>query len=77
MNATQWETLTDFTKWLGREGKSKTFEQLVCGSIARRELLQFLCKFMEKRMSRVIKKLAERSIIFQDGFYVLQLSMDI
>lgn len=21
MNATQWETLTDFTKWLGREGK--------------------------------------------------------
>lgn len=20
MNATQWETLTDFTKWLGREG---------------------------------------------------------
>lgn len=21
MNATQWETLTDFTKWLGREGE--------------------------------------------------------
>lgn len=21
MNSTQWETLTDFTKWLGREGK--------------------------------------------------------
>lgn len=20
MNSTQWETLTDFTKWLGREG---------------------------------------------------------
>lgn len=25
MNATQWETLTDFTKWLGREGKNKTY----------------------------------------------------
>lgn len=24
MNATQWETLTDFTKWLGREGKNET-----------------------------------------------------
>lgn len=23
MNATQWETLTDFTKWLGREGKRR------------------------------------------------------
>lgn len=23
MNSTQWETLTDFTKWLGREGESK------------------------------------------------------
>ncbi|XP_011830337.1 PREDICTED: DNA/RNA-binding protein KIN17 [Mandrillus leucophaeus] len=23
MNATQWETLTDFTKWLGREGKNE------------------------------------------------------
>lgn len=21
MNATQWETLTDFTKWVGREGE--------------------------------------------------------
>lgn len=21
MNATQWETLTDFVKWLGKEGK--------------------------------------------------------
>lgn len=24
MNATQWETLTDFTKWLGREGEDET-----------------------------------------------------
>uniref|UniRef100_A0A673IBB3 Kin17 DNA and RNA binding protein n=1 Tax=Sinocyclocheilus rhinocerous TaxID=307959 RepID=A0A673IBB3_9TELE len=24
MNSTQWETLTDFTKWLGREGKHST-----------------------------------------------------
>lgn len=23
MNATQWETLTDFTKWLGREGENR------------------------------------------------------
>lgn len=23
MNSTKWETLTDFTKWLGREGKHK------------------------------------------------------
>ncbi|XP_064277539.1 DNA/RNA-binding protein KIN17-like [Passer domesticus] len=26
MNATQWETLTDFTKWLGREGLCKVCE---------------------------------------------------
>ncbi|XP_006749877.1 DNA/RNA-binding protein KIN17 [Leptonychotes weddellii] len=26
MNATQWETLTDFTKWLGREGLCKVDE---------------------------------------------------
>ncbi|XP_023386124.1 DNA/RNA-binding protein KIN17 [Pteropus vampyrus] len=25
MNATQWETLTDFTKWLGREGEHETY----------------------------------------------------
>lgn len=38
MNATQWETLTDFTKWLGREGKSKTWcEQLLYGCPAGRE----------------------------------------
>lgn len=24
MNSTQWETLTDFTKWLGREGTAHT-----------------------------------------------------
>lgn len=26
MNSTQWETLTDFTKWLGREGKQSLWE---------------------------------------------------
>lgn len=26
MNSTQWETLTDFTKWLGREGKLRRSE---------------------------------------------------
>ena len=26
MNATQWETLTDFTKWLGKEGLCKVDE---------------------------------------------------
>lgn len=30
MNSTQWETLTDFTKWLGREGKPSLWDSLMC-----------------------------------------------
>ena len=38
MNATQWETLTDFTKWLGREGENKRWcERLLHGCIVGRE----------------------------------------
>lgn len=33
MNATQWETLTDFTKWLGREGKETAVELVFHGFI--------------------------------------------
>lgn len=58
MNATQWETLTDFTKWLGREGKSKTHLNSGDGSPlqAENELSSFLWKFTEKRMGRAIKE---------------------
>ena len=39
MNSTQWETLTDFTKWLGREGENQSV--LVAGT---NRMQSFACK---------------------------------
>lgn len=43
MNATQWETLTDFTKWLGREGTKRTVELVFHGFISVREVIVSFC----------------------------------
>lgn len=65
MNATQWETLTDFTKWLGREGKKRTVELWLY--FCERSHCQILSGFMENKISRAIRK-AGGDLLFHSYF---------
>ena len=50
MNATQWETLTDFTKWLGREGGHETlFGQCYAAALQEGERCVFCVRVWKTR----------------------------
>ncbi|XP_015681418.1 DNA/RNA-binding protein KIN17 [Protobothrops mucrosquamatus] len=68
MNATQWETLTDFTKWLGREGKALlvwilSWEMLGC----LRQLCQLLLNIEEPIFTELNRENEEEKVTFNLG----------
>lgn len=70
MNATQWETLTDFTKWLGREGKKRTVELVFHGFISVREVIVSFYLILWKVSSLGQLEKQEGNLLFHSYFVI-------